>query len=121
MHAGPHDVRIALLLGDCYLQTGQFPQAIGLLTPLSAPPGQQDALDYVLGLALIRGGRAAEGQVHVNRILSRGDSAEGHFLLGSALFSDISRCRPGVRQGRSLEPAGCRRSNRIMAGRSFYR
>ena len=86
--AGPNDLRIALLLGDCYLQTGQFPQAIDLLSPLTAPREEQDALDYVLGLALIRGGRAAEGQVHVNRILSRGDSPEGHFLLGSALFMD---------------------------------
>ncbi len=86
--ANPGDLRIALLLGDCYLQTGQFPRAIDLLTPMTAPPGEQDALDYVLGMALIRGGRAAEGQVHVDRILRRGETAEGHFLLGSALFMD---------------------------------
>jgi len=44
-------------------------------------------LNYVLGMALIRSGRVAEGKVRVDRILSRGESAEGHFLLGSALFS----------------------------------
>ncbi len=84
----PGNVRIALLLGDCYLQTGQFPLAIDLLKPLNAPADEQDALDYELGMALIRGGRPAEGQIHVDRILKQGDSAEGHFLLGSALFMD---------------------------------
>jgi tetratricopeptide (TPR) repeat protein len=88
--ANPDDVRIALLLGDCDLQTGRFPEAIALLTPLTAPPDEQDALDYVLGMALIRSGRATEGEVHVDRILRRGDSAEGHFLLGSALFMDAN-------------------------------
>jgi tetratricopeptide (TPR) repeat protein len=84
----PGDVRIALLLGDCYLQTGEFSLAIDLLKPLTAAPEEQDALDYELGMALIRGGHPAEGQIHVDRILKRGDSAEGHFLLGSALFMD---------------------------------
>jgi tetratricopeptide (TPR) repeat protein len=38
-------------------------------------------------MALIRHGRVAEGQTRVDRILRRGDSAEGHFLMGSALFT----------------------------------
>ena len=38
-------------------------------------------------MALIRAGQIAEGQRRVDRILRRGDSAEGHFLLGSALFT----------------------------------
>jgi tetratricopeptide (TPR) repeat protein len=37
-------------------------------------------------MAFIRSGRVAEGQVRVNRILGRGESAEGHLLLGVALF-----------------------------------
>ena len=37
--------------------------------------------------ALIRNGRVAEGQTRVDRILRRGDSAEGHFLPGAALFT----------------------------------
>ena len=84
----PADTRTSLLLGDCYLQSGRFSEAIDLLKPLTGTAEQQDALDYELGMALIRGGRPAEGQVHVDRILRRGDSAEGHFLLGSALFMD---------------------------------
>lgn len=83
--AQPADLNIALLLADCHLRTGEFQKVIDLLTPLEASQPNQAALDYVLGLALIRGGRVAEGQLRVDRILRRGDSAEGHFLLGAAL------------------------------------
>ncbi|MBS1857427.1 MAG: tetratricopeptide repeat protein [Acidobacteria bacterium] len=85
--AEPGDLNVALLLADCRLRTGEFQSAIDLLTPLEAAGPDQPALDYVLGMALIRDGKVAEGQVRVDRILRRGDSAEGHFLLGSALFT----------------------------------
>jgi tetratricopeptide (TPR) repeat protein len=83
----PADLNLALLLADCRLRTGEFQNAIDLLTPLEASQSDQPALDYVLGMALIRTGRVAEGQLRVDRILRRGDSAEGHFLLGTALFT----------------------------------
>jgi tetratricopeptide (TPR) repeat protein len=85
--AQPADLNIAVLLADCRLRTGEFKQAIDLLIPLEVSQPDQAALDYVLGMALIRDGRVGEGQVRVNRILGRGESAEGHFLLGSALFT----------------------------------
>lgn len=85
--AQPADLNLALLLADCRLRTGEFQQAIDLLTPLEASQPDQPALDYILGLALIRAGRVTDGQRRVDRILRRGDSAEGHFLLGAALFT----------------------------------
>ncbi len=85
--AQPSDLNLALLLADCRLRTGEFQAAIDLLLPLEAAHSDQPALDYVLGMALIRNGRVAEGQTRVDRILRRGDSAEGHFLLGAALFT----------------------------------
>jgi tetratricopeptide (TPR) repeat protein len=85
--AQPADINLALLLADCRLRTGEFQAAIDVLTPLEASHADQPALDYVLGMALIRNGRVAEGQTRVDRILRRGDSAEGHFLLGAALFT----------------------------------
>jgi tetratricopeptide (TPR) repeat protein len=88
LHRGqPDDLNIALLLGDCRLRTGDFGQAIDLLTPLEAAHPDQAALDYVLGMAMIRSGRVPEGELRVNRILGRGESAEGHFLLGAAQFT----------------------------------
>jgi tetratricopeptide (TPR) repeat protein len=85
--AQPADLNIALLLADCRLRTGEFNQAIDVLAPLERSDADQAALDYVLGMALIREGRVAEGQMRVNRILGRGESAEGRFLLGAALFT----------------------------------
>jgi tetratricopeptide (TPR) repeat protein len=81
------DLNLALLLADCRLRMGQFRQAVEVLTPLEAAAPDEPALDYILGMALIRDGRVAEGQRRVDRILRRGDSAEGHFLLGSAGFT----------------------------------
>lgn len=83
----PGDLNIALLLADCQLQTGENNKAIHLLTPFENPAADQPAVDYVLGMAMIRDGRVAEGQLRVDRIMRRGDTAEGRFLLGSALFS----------------------------------
>jgi tetratricopeptide (TPR) repeat protein len=83
----PSDLNLALLLADCWLRMGQFRQAAEVLTPLEASAPDEPALDYVLGIALIRDGRVSEGQRRVDRILRRGDSAEGHFLLGSAVFT----------------------------------
>lgn len=94
--AQPQDVNLALLLADCRLQTGEFQKAVELLLPLEASQADNDALNYVLGMALLREGRVPEGQQRVDRILRRGDSAEGHFLLGSALF--MARNYPGAVQ-----------------------
>jgi tetratricopeptide (TPR) repeat protein len=85
--AQPADLNLALLLADCRLRTGELQSAIDILTPLETSQPDQPALDYVLGMALIRSGRVTEGQLRVDRILRRGDSAEGRFLLGAALFT----------------------------------
>jgi tetratricopeptide (TPR) repeat protein len=87
LHAAqPADLNLALLLADCWLRLGEYQKAINVVSPLETGNSEELALNYVLGMALIRSGRVAEGQVRVDRILRRGDSAEGHFLLGSALF-----------------------------------
>ncbi|HLH20750.1 MAG TPA: tetratricopeptide repeat protein [Bryobacteraceae bacterium] len=83
----PRNLNLALLLADCRLRLGEFDQAIAAAAPLDAEHAGEPALDYVLGMALIRAGRIQEGQVRVNRILGRGETAEGHFLLGSAAFA----------------------------------
>ncbi len=85
--AEPAELNLALLLADCRLRMGQFQSAVDIMGPLEAAHADDPALNYVLGMALIRLGRVADGQIRVDRILRRGDSAEGHFLLGSALFT----------------------------------
>ena len=88
LHSGqPGNLNVALLLADCRLQTGEYKKAIDVLAPFENPASDQPAVDYVLGMAMIRDGRVAEGQLRVDRILRRGDTAEGRFLLGSALLT----------------------------------
>ncbi len=84
--AQPGDLRVTLLLADCRLRLGEFPAVIALLTPLEAANAGNRGLDYMLGMALIRNGQIDEGQKRVDRILRDGDSAEAHYLLGSASF-----------------------------------
>jgi tetratricopeptide (TPR) repeat protein len=87
LHAAqPADLNLALLLADCRLRMGEFQKAVDAAAPLEGAHAEDLALNYVLGMALIRLGRVADGQIRVDRILRQGDSAEGHFLLGSALF-----------------------------------
>ena len=104
--AQPRNLNLALLLADCRLRMGEFQEAVNVAAPLEAEHPDEPALNYVLGMALIRSGRVAEGQIRVDRILRRGDSAEGHFLLGSALFAagELSRRGEGTGPGRRHEP-----------------
>lgn len=92
--AQPQELNVALLLADCRLRMGEFRKAVDLLMPLEPSGADNEALDYVLGMALIRDNRVEEGQRRVDRILRKGESAEGHFLIGSAMF--MSRNYPGA-------------------------
>jgi tetratricopeptide (TPR) repeat protein len=82
----PANLNVGLLLADCRLRMGEFQKAVDVAAPFEKTDPDNPALNYVLGMSLIRSGRVSEGQVRVDRILRRGESAEGHFLLGSALF-----------------------------------
>jgi tetratricopeptide (TPR) repeat protein len=107
LHAAqPEDLSLALLLADCRLRTGEFQRAVDVLAPLEVAHSEDPALSYVLGMALIRLGRVADGQIRVDRILRRGDSAEGRFLLGSALFSagDYPAAVKQLSQAAALNP-----------------
>ncbi len=80
----PQDNQVTLLLADTCLQLGQYQDVINLLKPLD--DGGNMAVTYMLGTAFMRSKRIDEGQVVLNRILSRGDSAEARFLLGTSMF-----------------------------------
>ena len=82
--ADPGNLKVALLLGDCYFRMGEFKKAVELLEPLVAAHPDEQALIYLLGMALIRGGQVHEGEVLVNKILRNGDTAVAHLMLGAA-------------------------------------
>src|SRR5262249_7456486 len=57
-----------------------------VLEPVAKDNPGDAALNYLLGTALIREGRVADGEALADRILRRGDSPEAHLILGSALL-----------------------------------
>ncbi len=83
----PDNLQTILLLADCQLRMGENQDVIKLLTPVEAEHGDELAIAYLLGTALLNEGQIAEGQKRVDRILSKGDSAEARFLLGNQMFA----------------------------------
>lgn len=73
-----------LLLGDCYLQMGRFQDAVDLLAPWEQRYGDSPAFAYILGSALLEIDRGEDGQRLIDKILSKGESAEGHLLMATA-------------------------------------
>ena len=82
----PQERQITLLLADCELQMGDYDGVIELLQPVERDDPADLATAYMLGTALIRKQRIAEGRVLLDRILRNGDSAEARFLLGTQFF-----------------------------------
>jgi len=72
--------QVTLLLASCYNSLGRYKQAIALLSPFEAPKSADQAFDYLYGTALIGDGQDAAGAAVIDRILSRGDSAEARLL-----------------------------------------
>ncbi len=79
----PDDLRVTMLLADCYLRLDENKKVIELLDPLESTHGDDLAFIYLLGTALVREGQVDRGQVIINRILQNGDSAEARLLLGT--------------------------------------
>jgi tetratricopeptide (TPR) repeat protein len=83
----PDNLQTILLLADCQLRMGENREVIKLLAPVEAEHSDELAIAYLLGTALINDGQISEGQKRVDRILSKGDSAEARFLLGNQMFA----------------------------------
>ncbi len=102
----PANRQALLLLADCYMQLGRESDVIRVLEP-EAPKAPDDlAIAYLLGTALIRQKRVAEGQVLVDRILRNGDSAEAHLMLGTAKMGvqDYAGARDEFAKAIALNP-----------------
>jgi Flp pilus assembly protein TadD/thiol-disulfide isomerase/thioredoxin len=80
------DVRTTLLLADCRLQLGEYARVEALLLPVEAKQPGDRTVQYLLGMALVRGGRPAEGERRIRALMQGGDSAQAQYLLGSASF-----------------------------------
>jgi tetratricopeptide (TPR) repeat protein len=82
--AEPNDVRIATLLGQCYVRLGRDAEVISLLMPLEkANPGNLD-LEWALGSALIRSGRTEEGAERVEKVAEQGHNGEAYMVAAQS-------------------------------------
>jgi tetratricopeptide (TPR) repeat protein len=84
--AAPDNNQVSMLLADCALQLGDNRRVIELLRPAKQKGLDDLGVDYMLGMALLREGQIADGQVYLDRILKNGDTAESRFLLGTRMF-----------------------------------
>lgn len=75
--------QVTLLLASCYVSLGKYKEGIARLAPLEKEKSSDAAFDYLYGTALIGDGQTAQGKVVLDRILSRGESAEARLLEGT--------------------------------------
>jgi tetratricopeptide (TPR) repeat protein len=79
----PGELQPTLLLADCLLAMGRDKDVVTLLSGLGEERPDDLAVSYLLGTALARDGQIERGQVTINRILRKGDTAEARLLLGT--------------------------------------
>ncbi|MGO4882871.1 MAG: tetratricopeptide repeat protein [Bryobacteraceae bacterium] len=79
--------QVTLLLASCYNGLGRYKDAITLLAPIEKDKSGDSAFDYLYGTALIGDGQNAAGAAVIDRILSRGESAEARLLRGTLKLS----------------------------------
>ena len=85
--ADPQNTKAILLSADCHLRFGENKKVIELLTPLRHAQPDDLGIAYLLGTALVRDGQIDEGQIVINQIMSKGDSAEVRLLMGTTRFT----------------------------------
>jgi tetratricopeptide (TPR) repeat protein len=102
----PADMQAVELLADCYLRLAQNRNAITLLTPIQSANPENDAVTYLLGTALVRDGRAVEGQKIIDRILRNDDSAETRMLMGTTKYmaNDYAGASADLQKAIQLNP-----------------
>jgi tetratricopeptide (TPR) repeat protein len=104
--ADPQSAKAVLLLADCYLHLGQNRDAIDLLTPLRKSTPEDMGVAYLLGTALLRDGRLGEGQVVIDQLMAKGNSAELQLLMGTTAFTagDFPRAVADLQKSVELNP-----------------
>jgi tetratricopeptide (TPR) repeat protein len=80
----PENRQARTLLADCNLRLDDHRRTIELLEPVADQFPEDLAVAYILGNAYLRDGQLEKGQKYIDRIMSKGDSAEAHLLLGMA-------------------------------------
>jgi tetratricopeptide (TPR) repeat protein len=102
--ARPDNRRAVLLLADCHLRMGKNARVVDLLDPLAGRAVEDEAVAYLLGMALMREGELDRAQRVIDRIL-RQDTPQSRLLLAtmSAAAGDCSRALEELDRARDLD------------------
>jgi tetratricopeptide (TPR) repeat protein len=98
--------QVTLLLAVCYNNLGRYKEAVAILASIEKDKAGDPGFDYLYGTALIGDGQDARGTAVINRILSRGDSAEARLLRGTLELSahDRDSARVDLEKAIALNP-----------------
>jgi tetratricopeptide (TPR) repeat protein len=98
--------QVTLLLAASYNNLGRYMEAATLLGPLEKDKAGEPGFDFLYGTALIGDGNTVSGTAVINRILSRGDSAEARLLRGTLELSAHERdsARADLEKAIALNP-----------------
>lgn len=104
--AHPEGQQSLYLLADCYLRLGKNREAVTLLQPAYDANPDDRAVDYALGTALIRDGQIEKGEVIIDRILKKGDTADVNLLMGAAQLAagDFKKASSTIRKALDMDP-----------------
>jgi Tfp pilus assembly protein PilF len=104
--AEPANMQAAQLLGACYLAAGQNAKVVALLEPMVTVNSDDLGAVYLMGTALVRDNQPDRGQLWLDRILSKGDTAEARLLIGTAklMANEISSAREDLQKAVSMNP-----------------
>ena len=102
----PSNRQATLLLANAYLSAGQNQKVIELLDPISTAGQTDDGISYVLGTALIRDRQFERGQIWLDGIFRKTESAEARLLMGTArmMANDLAGARIELQRAIELNP-----------------
>ncbi len=99
----PVEPKPALLLADCWLQTGEPQEAADLLAPFEQEYPDDRAITYMFGMALLQAKHTGQAQLVLDRILREGESAESAYLLGQSEYLNNNRVAAASHLARAVQ------------------
>jgi tetratricopeptide (TPR) repeat protein len=103
--AQPDNRGAVLLLADCDLRMGESARVVALLDPLAGRAVDDEAVAYLLGMALMKEGELDRAQRVIDGILRR-DTPQAHLLLAtmSVAAGDCARALQELDRAATLGP-----------------
>jgi tetratricopeptide (TPR) repeat protein len=104
--ARPGDVPVTSMLADCYLRLRTPAKALAVLEPAARRNPNSADLNYQLGMALIRTGRAKEGLDPLEKSGRLANNADAYLLAGATALdvAQFQRARDNLEQAVRLNP-----------------